>query len=163
LRVPTSPSTKRISRGVAAAVVGRTRYGESMANISAGFRKLLEEPSFCQLATIMPDGSPQISQVWVDTDGRHVLINTRQHSQKIRNIERDPRVAVNIVDPSDQWRLGTVRGRVVEVTTESANAHIDKLAKKYRGLDEYAYKDPNDPRVIVRIEPDRINETGLDK
>jgi PPOX class probable F420-dependent enzyme len=130
--------------------------------ISPGFRKLLEEPSFCQVATTMPDGAPQITQVWVDTDGENILVNTTEKSQKTRNVRRDPRVAVNVVDPSNQWRLGNVTGRVVDVTTEGANAHIDKLGKKYRGWDEYPYKDPNNPRVIIKIEPDKIREVGLE-
>ncbi|HEX6509033.1 MAG TPA: PPOX class F420-dependent oxidoreductase [Chloroflexota bacterium] len=132
------------------------------ATISPGFRKLLEEPSFAQVATTMPDGAPQITQVWIDTDGEHILINTTQNSQKTRNARRDPRVAVNVVDPSNQWRLGNVRGRVVDVTTEGANDQIDKLGKKYRGWDEYPYKDPNNPRVILKIEPERIREVGLE-
>jgi PPOX class probable F420-dependent enzyme len=130
--------------------------------LSPGFQKLLREPSYCQIATVLPDGSPLIAQVWVDTDGQHVLVNTTEHSQKVRNVRRDPRVAVNVFDPANQWRLGNVRGRVVEVTTEGANAHIDMLGKKYRGWDEYPYKDPNNPRVIVKIVPERIREVGLD-
>ena len=97
--------------------------------ISAGFRKLLGEPAFCQLATLMPDGAPQITQVWVETDGEHVLINTNEGSQKEKNVRRDPRVAVNVVDPTNAWRLAMVRGRVVEVSTEGAVEQIDQLAK----------------------------------
>ena len=133
------------------------------AEISPAFQQLLREPSYCEIATVMPDGSPQITQVWVDTDGEHVLINTPQSSQKVRNVRRDPRVAVNVFDPGNQWRLGNVRGRVVDVTTEGADAHIDKLAKKYRGQDEYPYKDPNNPRVIMKIVPEMISEMGLDQ
>ncbi len=134
-----------------------------VATISPGFQKLLHEPAYCEIATLMPDGSPQITQVWVDSDGEHILINTTQNSQKVRNVRRDPRVAVNVFDPANQWRLGNVRGRVVEVTTEGADAHIDQLGKKYRGWDEYPYKDPNNPRVIIKVAPERINEVGLDQ
>jgi PPOX class probable F420-dependent enzyme len=74
------------------------------ATISPGFQKLLQEPAFCQLATLMPDGSPQVTQVWVDTDGEHILINTAQGRQKEQNVQRDPRVAVNVVDPANAWR-----------------------------------------------------------
>jgi hypothetical protein len=73
--------------------------------LSAGFKKLLREPAYCQLATLMADGSPQITQVWVDTDGEHILVNTAQGRQKVINIRRDPRVAVNVVDPDNAWRL----------------------------------------------------------
>lgn len=131
--------------------------------LSDGFQKLLREPSHCQLATIMPDGSPLLAQVWVDTDGEHILINTSRDSQKVRNVRRDPRVAVNVVDPADQWRLGNVRGRVVAVTEDGADAHIDQLAKRYRDWDTYPYKDPANPRVILTIAPERVREVGLDK
>ena len=129
--------------------------------LSPGFQKLLRERSFCEIATIMPDGSPLIAQVWVDTDGAYILINSPQNSQKVRNVRRDPRVAVNVVDPADQWRLANVRGRVVDITTEGANALIDQLGKKYRGWEEYPYKDPNNPRVTLKIAPERIHEVGL--
>ena len=130
--------------------------------ISAGFRKLLGEPAFCQLATIMPDGSPQITQVWVDTDGEHVLINTNEGSQKEKNVRRDPRVAVNVVDPTNAWRIATVRGRVVEVTTEGAVEQIDRLAKKYLGADTYPFHRPGRVRTIIKISPEKINEVGLE-
>ena len=132
-----------------------------MAKLSPGFQKLLQEPAYCEIATIMRDGSPHLAEVWVDTDGEHILINTTQNSQKVRNIRRDPRVAVNVIDPHNQWRLGNVRGRVVDITTEGANAHIDKLGKRYRGWDEYPNKNPDNPRVIIKIEPEIVREVGL--
>ena len=130
--------------------------------ISPGFRKLLREPAFCQLATLMPDGSPQITQVWVETDGEHILINTVEGSQKEKNIRRDPRVAVNVVDPSNAWRLAMVRGRVVDVSTEGANEQIDRLAKKYLNQDTYPFHRPDWVRTTVKIAPDKINEIGLE-
>jgi PPOX class probable F420-dependent enzyme len=133
-----------------------------MKEISAGFAQLMKEPAFCTMATVRPDGSPAIYQLWVDTDGKHVLINTRQKSRKVENLQRDPRVAVNIVDPKNQWRLGSVRGRVVNITTEGADEHIDSLNQKYRGEPVYPWKDPNNPRVILTIEPDWVREVGLD-
>src|SRR5215211_1514692 len=111
--------------------------------ISPGFRKLLREPAYCQLATLMPDGSPQITQVWVDTDGEHILVNTFEGSQKIRNVRRDPRVAVNVVDTANAWRIAAVRGRVVDITTEGADDLIDQLAKKYLGVDSYPNRRPD--------------------
>jgi len=134
-----------------------------MATLSQGFQQLLREPSYCEIATVMPDGSPQVVQVWVDTDGEHILINTPRDSQKVRNIRRDPRVAVNVFDPGNQWRLGNVRGKVVEVTTEGADTHIDALAKKYLGVDSYPYKDPNNPRVILKVAAERVREAGLER
>lgn len=130
--------------------------------ISPGFRKLLREPAFCQFATLMPDGSPQITQVWVETDGEHILINTPEGSQKEKNIRRDPRVAVNVVDPSNAWRLAMVRGRVVDVNNEDAVEQIDRLAKKYLNQDTYPFHRPDQVRTTIKIAPDKINEIGLD-
>ena len=101
--------------------------------MSPGLLKLLREPAHCQIATLMPDGSPQITQVWVDTDGEHILVNTAEGRQKTRNVQRDQRVAVNVIDPANAWRLASIRGRVVDVTTEGADDLIDQLAHKYLG------------------------------
>ena len=131
--------------------------------LSAGLGKLLREPAYCQLATLMAEGSPQITQVWVDTDGEHILVNTAQGRQKVINIRRDPRVAVNAVDPDNAWRLAMVCGRVVEVTTEGADWLIDELAKKYLDADSYPFRDPAEVRVTLKILPERINEVGLEE
>ena len=131
--------------------------------ISPGFQKLLREPAFCQLATLMPDGSPQVTQVWVDTDGEHILINTAQGRQKEQNVQRDPRVAVNVVDPANAWRLGMVRGRVVEITTAGADDLIDQLAKKYINAETYPFRRPEEVRVTLKILPEKINEIGLEE
>ena len=133
------------------------------ATISSGFHKLLQEPAYCQLATLMPDGSPQNTQVWVDTDGEHILINTAQGRQKERNVQRDPRVAVNVVDPTNAWRIAMVRGRVVEVTTDGADELIDQLAKKYLNEETYPFRRPREVRVTLKILPDKINEIGLEE
>jgi PPOX class probable F420-dependent enzyme len=130
--------------------------------ISPGFRKLLREPAFCQLATLMPDGSPQITQVWVETDGEHILINTPEGSQKGRNVRRDPRVAVSVVDPANAWRLAMVRGRVVDVNNEGAVEQIDRLAKKYLNQDTYPFHRPDQVRTTIKIAPDKIKEIGLE-
>jgi PPOX class probable F420-dependent enzyme len=130
--------------------------------LSAGFQKLLREPSYCQVATLMPDGSPQVTQVWVETDGEHILVNTAEGRQKVRNVRRDPRVAVNVHDPANQWRIATVRGRVVEVTTDGADALIDQLAKKYIGADTYPFRQPGEVRVTLKIAPEHVAETGLE-
>ena len=130
--------------------------------LSQGFQKLLREPAYCQVATLMPDGSPQVTQTWVGTDGEHILINTFDGSQKVRNVRRDPRVAVNVVDPTNAWRIDNVRGRVVEVTTEGADRHIDELARKYLGADTYPFRRPDQVRVILKIAADKVNAIGLD-
>ena len=132
------------------------------ATLSPGLLKLLREPAFCQVATLMPDGSPHITQVWVDTDGEHILVNTFEGSQKTRNVRRDPRVAVNVVDPTNAWRLGSVRGRVVDVTTDGADQLIDQLAKKYLGTDTYPFRRADQTRITLKIAPDKVNEVGLE-
>ena len=125
-----------------------------------GLIALLRQPSPCFLATVMPDGSPQLTQTWVDTDGAHVIINTVQGSQKVRNIERDPRVAV-VVSPRDNpSRYFQVRGRVLEITTEGAVDHIEALAQRYTGGPYPWYGGRDQVRVILVIEPDRISSTG---
>ncbi len=130
--------------------------------LSPGVQKLLHEPAYCEFATLMPDGSPQITQVWVDTDGEHVLINTAETRQKTRNVKRDPRVAVNVIDPRNPYRLVEIRGRVVEVTTEGADAMIDQLSLKYTGNPKYQGRVPGEKRVIVKIAPDKVRAVGTD-
>jgi PPOX class probable F420-dependent enzyme len=109
----------------------------------------------------MPDGSPHLTQVWLDTDGTHVLVNTVAGHQKVRNVRRDPRVAVNVHDPARPYRIANIRGRVVELTTEGADAHIDDLARRYLGVDAYPFRRPGQQRIILKIEPRRINTIGL--
>jgi PPOX class probable F420-dependent enzyme len=121
---------------------------------------LLHEPSPCFLATLMPDGSPQMTQTWVDTDGVHVVINTVQGSQKVRNVERDPRVAVSVSDPSSPSRYYAIRGRVVNVTTEGGAEHIEALAQRYLGGPYPWYEGRDQVRVILSITADKIHEMG---
>jgi len=99
----------------------------------------------------------------VDTDGEHILVNTAQGRQKELNVRRDPRVAVNVVDPTNAWRLAMVRGRVVDVTTAGADQLIDQLAKKYLNEDTYPFRRPEEVRITLKILPERINEIGLEE
>jgi PPOX class probable F420-dependent enzyme len=108
----------------------------------------------------MADGSPQVTQTWVDTDGVHVLINSVQTHVKVRNIARDPRVALAIADADDPSRFFQVRGRVREVTTAGAVAHIEKLARKYLGTPYPWYGGHDQVRVILVIAPERISGVG---
>jgi PPOX class probable F420-dependent enzyme len=117
---------------------------------------LLRRPSPCFLATLMPDGSPQMTQTWVDTDGRHVLVNTVDGHQKVRNMRRDPRVAVNVADPDDPSRYFEVRGRVVEVTEDGAREHIDELSQRYIGRPYPWFGGRDQVRLLVRIVPERV-------
>ena len=130
--------------------------------ISEGIRKLLEEPNFANLATLMPDGSPQVTPVWVDFDGTHILVNTAEGRQKPRNVRRDPRVAVSIFNQQDPYSYATVRGQVVEITHEGADQHFDRMAKKYLGRDVYPFRAPGERRVIFKIAPEHVASTGAD-
>lgn len=121
-----------------------------------GLRELLERNSLCYLTTLMPDGSPQITQTWADTDGKHVLINTVRGHQKVRNIERDARVAVAIGDPAEPRRYFQVRGRVVAVTEEGAAEHIDVLAQRYLGGPYPWFGGRDQVRLLLTIEPEHI-------
>ena len=121
---------------------------------------LLRAPSTCYLTTSMADGSPQITQTWVDTDGEHVLINSVQTHVKTRNIERDPRVAVTVSDPANPSRYVQVRGRVLDVTTKGAVDHVEALAQKYLGKPYPWYGGRDQVRVIFVIEPESISGSG---
>jgi PPOX class probable F420-dependent enzyme len=121
---------------------------------------LLRQPSSCYIATTMADGSPQLTQTWVDTDGEHLIINTVQGFLKLRNIERDPRVAVAISDPANPSRYFQVRGRVIETTTEGGVEHIEALAQKYLGTPYPWYGGRDQVRVILTIEAEKISGMG---
>lgn len=121
---------------------------------------LLRRPSICHLGTVMADGSPQVTQTWVDTDGEHVLINSVQSHVKTRNIERDPRVAVAVADPEAPSRYFQVRGRVLEITTDGAAEHIEALARRYLGTPYPWYGGRDQVRVIFVIEPQAISGIG---
>jgi PPOX class probable F420-dependent enzyme len=101
----------------------------------------------------MPDGQPQVTPVWVEFDGRHVIVNTAEGRQKDKNLQRDKRVALSLIDPENPYRYLEVRGEVVERTHNGADANIDGLAKKYLGKDKYPFRQPDEVRVIYKIEP----------
>ncbi|MEU4714277.1 PPOX class F420-dependent oxidoreductase [Micromonospora purpureochromogenes] len=113
---------------------------------------LLSEPQLAHVATVEADGTPHVTPVWVDTDGEHILFNTARGRQKSNNIERNPVVAVSVVDKADDFRTLWVKG-TAELVTEGADEHIDRMAKKYLGQDTYPFRQPGEERVIVRITP----------
>ena len=121
---------------------------------------LLRRPSPCFVATTNPDGSPQLTQTWVDTDGEHVLVNTVEGYQKVRNMRRDPRVAVNVADPANTFRYYRIRGRVVDITAEGGAEHIDVLAKRYTGQPYRWYGGRDQVRLIVTIEAEHVSGMG---
>lgn len=128
--------------------------------LTEGLLALLRQPSICYIATSMADGSPQLTQTWVDTDGEHVLINSVQGHVKVKNIARDPRVAVAISASDNPSRYFQVRGRVLKVTTEGAVDHIEQLAQKYLGKPYPWFGGRDQVRVIIVIAPEKISGTG---
>jgi PPOX class probable F420-dependent enzyme len=122
--------------------------------------KMLQEKQLAQISTIMPDGSPQLTPVWVDVedDGSHVLINTVEGRLKAKNTARDQRVAVSVVDSQNWQRFVIVRGKIVEQTREGADEHIEKLAWKYLGK---SFHHPGDQRLILRIKPEWVMERNV--
>ncbi|RMF91791.1 MAG: PPOX class F420-dependent oxidoreductase [Nitrospinota bacterium] len=121
--------------------------------IPENVRNLLEKPAFAHLATVMPDGGPHVTPVWFDFDGTYVRVNSARGRQKDRNMRRNPLVALSIMDPQNPYQYVGIRGRVVEITEEGAEEHIDRLAKKYMGVDRYPYRREGEVRVIYKIEP----------
>ena len=129
-----------------------------MAVLTNEQARLLLEPNFATVGTVNPDGSPQLTIVWIDWDGEHVLFNTAAGRVKARNLERDLRVSVLVADRADGYRWVGVRG-AAELTSEGADEHIDKLARKYTG--EGWRPKPDERRVLVRVRPERVSAYGL--
>jgi PPOX class probable F420-dependent enzyme len=130
----------------------------SQTSIPAKYLDLFQKPAFAHLATLMPDGSPQVTPVWVDYVDGFVLVNTAAGRQKERNLRRDPRVALSIQDPDNPYRFLQVRGRVVEFLKEGADAHIDKMSLKYTGNPVYQWRVAGQVRLILKIQPDSVSD-----
>jgi len=128
--------------------------------IPAQYRDLLDKKAFAHLATIMPDGRPQVTPVWFDAEGGHIRVNSAKGRVKDKNMRRDPRVALSILDPDNAYRYLEIRGKVVDITEAGAVAHIDALAKRYMGLDTYPFHQPGVVRVIYRIAPLQFSTMG---
>ena len=133
-----------------------------MASISdiQKYSDLFQKKAFANLSTLMPDGSPQVTPVWIDYDGKHLLFNSALGRVKDKNVRRDPRVSVSIQDPDNPYRYLEIRGRVVEITQSGADEHINKLAQKYLGQAVYPYRQPGEVRVLYKIEPVKFNSMG---
>jgi PPOX class probable F420-dependent enzyme len=123
---------------------------------------LLRKPSPCFVATVMPDGSPQLTQTWVTTDGEHVVINIVEGHQKAKNLARDSRVAVNIVDRDNVFRYYAVRGRVVDMTTEGGSESIDEISQKYLGIPYPNFTGQPETRVVITIAADSVTPPARD-
>src|ERR1700684_1612299 len=120
------------------------------------FLDLFTKKAFAHLATLMPSGEPQVTPVWIDYDGERVVFNTAAGRQKDKNLQRDGRVSMSIADPDNPYRYLEVRGRVSERITSGADAHIDKMAKKYLDKDKYPFRQPGEVRVIFKVTPEHV-------
>ena len=126
-----------------------------MAELSDDTREILKKKAFVHVGTLMGDGAPQVSPVWVNVDGNDILFNTAAGRLKPKNLRRDPRIALSVVDPDNDYKSVLIRGKVTEITEDGADEHIDSLAKKYMDKDVYPYRQDDEVRLIVRVEPER--------
>jgi len=124
--------------------------------ISPEVAKLLEAKNLAFVATLMKDNSPQITPTWIDLVDGIIIVNTAEGRIKQRNVSRDPRVAISLVDQNNPYNMVTIRGKVIEQTTLDADKHIDKMAKKYLGVDKYPFAMPGEKRVLLKIIPQKI-------
>jgi hypothetical protein len=128
--------------------------------IPAQYRDLLASKALAHVATIGPHGEPQVNPVWFGWDGEHLLFSQTKGRQKYRNIGREPRIALSIVDPTNDYRYLEVRGTVVRVDDDVDNAFINSMAKKYIGQDVYPFHQPGDERVVVVVRPEHTTQMG---
>lgn len=131
-----------------------------MADIPQAYRDLFSKPAFAHLVTLMPDGSPQVTPVWVDLQDGMLVVNTAKGRLKDRNMRRDPRVALEISDPANPYRYIQIRGRVADATEQGADTHIDRMAKKYLNKETYPWRQPGEVRVLYKIQPERVQAYG---
>ncbi len=131
-----------------------------MAQIPDEAVHLLEGQHFAHVATVMADGTPQVTPVWIDHEGDTVSFNTAAGRFKEKNLRRDPNVAISIIDAANPYAPLTIRGKVTEITEEGADEQIDALAKRYMGVDEYPLRQPGEQRVMVKITPEKVNYYG---
>ena len=130
------------------------------STIPEQFKDLFSKVAFAHLATVMPDGSPQVTPVWFDYDGSHIRVNSAKGRVKDKNMRRNKKVALSIQDPDNAYRYLAVQGQIDQITEEGADAHIDQLAKKYLGKDKYPFRGPGEVRVIYKIRPEKVSTMG---
>src|ERR1700742_2117555 len=131
-----------------------------MAAIPDEAKHLFENKEMAHVATLNADGSPQVSAVWIALDGDLITFNTAEGRVKPKNLRRDGRVALSIAGEENPYENLIVQGKVVELTNDGADDDIDALAKRYLGADSYPYRQPGEERVIVKIEPEKVNHTN---
>lgn len=128
--------------------------------LPASHADILDKTAFAHLCTLMPDGAPQASPVWVTRDGDTIIVNSAVGRVKDRNMRRDARVAISVTDPDNPYRALMIRGRVTRIDLDGADVVIDGLAKKYMGVDSYPFRKPDEQRVTYFIEPTRVSAMG---
>ena len=126
------------------------------SQLSLDVIKILEDKNLAFVATLMKDGSPQITPTWIDLVEGLIIINTAKGRVKQKNLSRDNRVAVSIVDHRNPYNMVTIRGKVIEQMEKGADEHIDKMAKKYLGVDKYPFRTEKEKRVLLKILPEKV-------
>ncbi len=121
---------------------------------------LLDSTALAHVATIGPNGEPQVTPVWFGWDGTHLRFSQTTTRQKYRNVKREPRIALSIVDPTNPYRYLEIRGHVVAIEPDPDLAFTDSMAKKYLGQDHYPWHDPKDERVVVVVAPEHTTQMG---
>jgi PPOX class probable F420-dependent enzyme len=121
---------------------------------------LFDKKAFGHLATIMPDGSPQVTPVWVDYDGKYVRFNSARGRVKDKNVRSNAHVAISMQDPDNPYRYLEIRGRVIEITETGADEHANKLSQKYVGKPVYTKRSPAEVRVLYKVEPQKVTSMG---
>ena len=128
-----------------------------MSEFEPGVIQLLEGKNFASFVTLLGDGSPHVAPTWIDHEEDTILINTAIGRLKEKNVRQDPRVALSIYDDENPYHMVAIRGKVTEITTDDAEDHIDKLAKRYLGMDKYPRRSPDEKRVLIKIQAEKIH------
>lgn len=118
--------------------------------------KLFKDKNLVFIATIMKDGSPQLSPVWANYDNGHILVNTAEGRVKHKNVLRDPRVAMSVVSQNNPLDMTTIRGKVIEIVPDYDYVHINKLTKKYMGVENYPFRQVGEKRIVLKIKPEKV-------
>jgi PPOX class probable F420-dependent enzyme len=124
------------------------------------YRDIFDKKTFAYVGTVGADGAPQVTPVWCEFDGSHIVFNTARGRVKDKNLRRNPRVTLTAADPDNPYRYVQVRGRVAEITEQGADQHIDKMARKYIGQDRYPWRRPGEVRLLVKVVPERVQGMG---
>ena len=128
-----------------------------MSKLEPGLIELLEGKNFASFVTLLSDGSPHAAPTWIDHEGDIILVNTALGRLKEKNVRKDPRVAISIYDNENPYHMAAIRGKVIEITTEGAEDHVDKLAKRYIGMEKYPRRSADEKRVLIKIQAEKIH------